>query len=71
MVPHTREHEVYFGRRSVALSAEALAGYDAVVLVTDHDALDYEVLAGHARLVIDTRNAFGRRNIVADHIVKA
>ncbi len=70
-VPPTREHAVYRGRPSVALSAEALAGYDAVVLVTDHDDIDYGLIAAHSRLVVDTRNAFGRRNIVADHIVKA
>ena len=71
VVPPTREHEVYLGRQSVDLSAEALAGYDAVVLVADHDDIDYGLIAAHARLVVDTRNAFGRRKIVADHIVKA
>jgi UDP-N-acetyl-D-glucosamine dehydrogenase len=70
-IPPTREHGVYRGRRSVAVTAETLAAYDAVVLVTDHDAIDYDLVAAGAPLVIDTRNAFGRRNIVAAHVVKA
>jgi len=44
-------------KRSVALRAETLAGYDAVVLVTDHSALDYDLILEHARIVIDTRGA--------------
>ena len=45
-------------RESVELSPEALESYDAVVLATDHCAFDYELIARHARLVVDTRNAF-------------
>jgi UDP-N-acetyl-D-glucosamine dehydrogenase len=36
---------------------EKLDGYDAIVVVTDHAALDYARLVSEARLVIDTRNA--------------
>ncbi|HEV3276137.1 MAG TPA: nucleotide sugar dehydrogenase [Terriglobia bacterium] len=45
------------GLVSVDLTAEALAGYAAVVIVTDHSSYDYEFIVRHARLVIDTRNA--------------
>ena len=48
-----------------------LAEYDAVLVATDHDAVDYPLLAEHARLIIDTRNAFGRRQLSNDRIVKA
>ncbi|MEM6784693.1 MAG: nucleotide sugar dehydrogenase [Bacteroidota bacterium] len=41
--------------RSVALSSEMLADQDAVVLVTDHDAIDYDLVATHAPFVLDTR----------------
>jgi UDP-N-acetyl-D-glucosamine dehydrogenase len=40
----------------VEASAEELAAADAVVLVTDHDAFDYDLVAAHARYVLDTRN---------------
>jgi UDP-N-acetyl-D-glucosamine dehydrogenase len=46
-----------FGLSSVPLSAETLAEYAAVVIVTDHSSYDYELIARHSKLVIDTRNA--------------
>ena len=70
-VPVTREHSALAGRRSVALTPAALAGYDAVLISTDHDDIDYAALDAHARLVIDTRNAMGRRGLRSDRIVKS
>lgn len=67
----TREHAQLAGRRSVALSERCLAAYDAVLIATDHDEIDYRLLAGHARLIVDTRNACARHEVRADHIVKA
>ncbi|HYD18265.1 MAG TPA: nucleotide sugar dehydrogenase [Patescibacteria group bacterium] len=57
IVPPTREHAHYAGMASVSLSAEKIATYDAVVVVTDHDDVDYGMVAANAKLVIDTRNA--------------
>jgi len=45
------------GLASVELTAESLAAYAAVVIVTAHSSYDYEFIVRHARLVIDTRNA--------------
>ncbi|OYX85669.1 MAG: UDP-N-acetyl-D-glucosamine dehydrogenase [Azorhizobium sp. 32-67-21] len=70
-VPVTREHSALAGRRSVALTPEALAGYDAVLISTDHDDIDYAALDAHAGLVLDTRNAMGRRGFRSDRIVKS
>jgi UDP-N-acetyl-D-glucosamine dehydrogenase len=57
-VPRFREdgHE----RASVALTDAALARADAVVIVTDHTAIDWARVAARASLVVDTRNALGR-----------
>jgi UDP-N-acetyl-D-glucosamine dehydrogenase len=44
-------------RRSVALTPEAVAGYDAVMVVTDHTGVDYAMVARQARCVVDTRHA--------------
>ena len=44
-------------RRSVELTAERLAAADAVVIVTDHDGVDYQAVMDAASLVVDTRNA--------------
>jgi UDP-N-acetyl-D-glucosamine dehydrogenase len=42
---------------SVALTEEALAAADCVVVTTDHSCVDYAWVCRHARLVVDTRNA--------------
>ena len=70
IVPPTREHAHYTGMESVALDAAAIASYDAVIIVTDHDGVDYGMVAEHARLVIDTRNALVGATS-RDNIVKA
>ncbi len=43
---------------SVALDPAALAAFDAVLLVTDHAAVDYAAVLEHAPLVVDTRGVF-------------
>jgi UDP-N-acetyl-D-glucosamine dehydrogenase len=70
-IPGTREYGHLKGRESVELTPEAVSAYDAVLISTDHDAVDYAMLAEHAALLVDTRNAFGRRGIRGDTIVKA
>ncbi len=55
MIPMTREHAALAGRASVDMTMAASA--DAVLIVTDHDGVDYQYIADNARLVIDTRNA--------------
>ena len=54
----SREHAELAGRASVPLTPENLARYDLLVLVTAHRAVDYARIAEHARLIVDTRNAF-------------
>ena len=51
---------------SVALTDEALRAADAVVIVTDHSAVDYERVAELASLVVDTRGVYreARGNVV-------
>jgi UDP-N-acetyl-D-glucosamine dehydrogenase len=43
--------------RSVALSRVEVESADAVVIVTDHRAVDYQLLVDRASLIVDTRNA--------------
>jgi UDP-N-acetyl-D-glucosamine dehydrogenase len=42
---------------SIALTPEALSAADCVLIITDHSDVNYEEVAKHARLVVDTRNA--------------
>lgn len=71
VVPPTREHGRLAGRRSIDLSEEALKSYDGVLLAIDHDAFDYALIADHARLVVDTRNAMVRRDLASERVAKA
>lgn len=57
----SREHAHFAGRKSVALSAEAIPGYDLVLVATNHKAVDAELLAMHAQLVVDSRNVLSRQ----------
>jgi UDP-N-acetyl-D-glucosamine dehydrogenase len=50
-------HGFNFDMKSVPLSAETLAAYDAVVILTDHSNIDYNDVVKHSNIVIDTRNA--------------
>jgi len=70
-IPPTREYQALKGRKSVEISAAALANYDAVLIATDHDAVDYAALSKHAQLIVDTRNVFARLGLSGDHIIKA
>ena len=70
-IPPTREHANYTARRSVELDASRIEAYDAVLISTDHDAVDYAMISKHAKLIVDTRNALARRGLAGNHHVKA
>src|SRR5262249_36249191 len=64
--PKMREHR--FDLASAPLTPGFLASQDCVMLVTDPDAFDYEAIAAHSRLLVDTR---GRYLAPGPNIVKA
>jgi UDP-N-acetyl-D-glucosamine dehydrogenase len=68
-IPPTREHAALAGHRSVSL--DHIADYDAVLIATDHDSVDYAALAEQAQLIVDTRNAIAKRGLASAHLVKA
>jgi UDP-N-acetyl-D-glucosamine dehydrogenase len=54
---HRMRHYDYSHMRSVPLTPQAMARYDAVVIATDHSSYDYQQIVDSAQLVVDTRNA--------------
>jgi UDP-N-acetyl-D-glucosamine dehydrogenase len=63
-----RRHNL--GMKSVPLTPQALAGYDAVLIATHHSAYDWKMIAEHSKLIVDTRGVM--RGIAAgDKIVQA
>ena len=72
VVQRTREHAALTGMRSQPIDPARLADYDAALVATDHDAVDYAMIAKACRLVVDTRNAFETRGIRgAPNVVKS
>jgi len=57
-LPSMRSFE-FSQKESIELTAQSLADADAVLIVTNHKDYDWEFIARHAKLVIDTRNAMG------------
>lgn len=55
--PHIPGHHC-FNLSSTPITAETLAGFDCVVLTTDHDKFNYPLIAEHAKLIVDTRGRF-------------
>jgi UDP-N-acetyl-D-glucosamine dehydrogenase len=64
--PVMREH--HFELSSVPLTPENFSAYDCVLLATDHDKFDYDLIEKSAKLIIDSR---GRYLAQADHIIRA
>ena len=52
---------------SVNLSEETLAEYDLIIIVTDHDVFDYDLILQNAKCIIDTRGRLKN----SDKVIKA
>jgi UDP-N-acetyl-D-glucosamine dehydrogenase len=59
------------GMESVPLSKEMLASYDCVLVSTNHDAYDWQLIADHAQIIVDTRNAMKETTGAEDKTVSA
>ena len=44
-----------------------LAEYDCVLIATNHDIVDYDLVRQHAQLIVDTRNVIED----AEHVIRA
>lgn len=54
--PKMRKHK--FNLKSVQLTSDTIGNYDFVLLATNHDAFDYDLIKKHAKLIIDTRGVY-------------
>ncbi|HUU56681.1 MAG TPA: nucleotide sugar dehydrogenase, partial [bacterium] len=59
------------GLTSAPLDAGSLKTYDAVVIITDHTAVNYEMVLREAALVVDTRGVARRLGYEGDNVVTA
>ncbi len=65
-----REHNITH-MKSVPLTAKSVKSYDCVLISTDHSNVDYDMICQQAKLVVDTRNATGKKKRPAGRVVKA
>jgi UDP-N-acetyl-D-glucosamine dehydrogenase len=68
--PAMRHYE-HLKVKSVPLTEAVLTSVDAALVVTDHTDFDYETIARHAPLIVDTRNACGGLSQWREKIVRA
>jgi len=67
--PHVPElHEGDLSMAAVPLSPDVVEGTDVALIVCDHDDVDYVAVQQGAPLVVDTRNALGRRGIKGENV---
>lgn len=70
-IPRSRDHPEFAGRRSVPLTKAALSKFDAAIICTDHDNVDYRRLIEWSRLIVDTRNVCAKHGLKGTNVVKA
>jgi UDP-N-acetyl-D-glucosamine dehydrogenase len=71
-VPQThkmRHHDLQM--RSIDLTPAALASYDCVLIATHHSVYDWQWIAEHSRLIVDTRGVLRHADGNCDHVVSA
>lgn len=64
--PRMRKH--HFDLSSIDLTPEIISDFDVILVGTNHDIFDYEMIQTNARLIVDTRGVYKGQ---ADNVVKA
>lgn len=64
-IPNTRKYNIQLNSRS--LNAETLKEMDLILLATDHDNFDYDLIMKHSKMIIDTRGRFQK----SEKVIKA
>ena len=67
----TREHPQWAGTKSVKWSRKIISAFDAVIISTAHDAINFQQLAGWSPLIVDTRNVMAKVKTVPGKVWKA
>ena len=68
-LPPTRKYN--YDMESIDLTKENLEDYDLVLLSTDHDDYDFQMIYDNSKLLVDTRNALKFKGIYNGKAIKA
>jgi UDP-N-acetyl-D-glucosamine dehydrogenase len=67
----TREHAHWAGVRSVTWDRKTVEGYDAVIIATNHQVINYQELADWSPCIVDARNAMSGIKTKPEQVWKA
>lgn len=59
------------GEKSIIWDKAKLKNFDAAVILTDHDDIDYVAIASEIPVIVDTRNAMARKKLASDKVFPA
>ena len=65
-IPKMRKYNL--DESSIDLNKETISSFDLVLLVTDHDDFDYDLISRYSKIIVDTRNRF---NANLENVIKA
>ncbi len=71
VIQPTREHGEWTGTKSVSWDQKTINSFDAVVIATAHQAVNYRELADWSDCIVDTRNAMAGANCRPNTLWKA
>ena len=70
-IPRMREYPELQGNKSLPFNEIKPEDFDAILIATDHDVVDYAALVAMNLPIIDTRNAIQKRGLLMDNVTKA
>lgn len=70
LIPRMREYPQFFGKTAITAETIKATNFDAALIATDHDQVDYASISGLGIPIIDTRNAIARRGLPMTHVTK-
>ena len=71
VIKPTREHLHWAGTKSVKGNRKTISSFDAVLISTAHDAVDFQQLADRSKLIVDTRNVMAKYKVAPGKVWKA
>lgn len=71
IIPKMRSFPNLHNIFSINLTMESIKKYDAIIICTDHDSIDYQLIIDTSKLIIDTRNATNNSHNKFNNIVYA
>jgi UDP-N-acetyl-D-glucosamine dehydrogenase len=71
IIRKTREHSHWTGTKSVKWNRKLISSFDAVLISTAHDAINFQELADWSKVIVDTRNVMAKIKTADGKVWKA